>query len=76
MANITEGRGLCVAPFLELSLFPSAEGCEIFLVIRFLVEMLTFGRSARPVLCPCSFIRRQHRVLSPVPRYKLDLLRQ
>ncbi|KAL8840327.1 MAG: hypothetical protein Q9170_001342 [Blastenia crenularia] len=26
MANITEGRGSCVAPFLELSYFPSNEG--------------------------------------------------
>lgn len=28
MANATEGRGLCVAPFLELSHFSSKEGCE------------------------------------------------
>ncbi|KAL8682425.1 MAG: hypothetical protein Q9186_001546 [Xanthomendoza sp. 1 TL-2023] len=28
MANITEGRGSCVAPFLELSRFPSKEGYQ------------------------------------------------
>lgn len=31
MANTTEGQGLCVAPFLELSQFPSQEGCEMLL---------------------------------------------
>ncbi|KAL8806689.1 MAG: hypothetical protein Q9182_001217 [Xanthomendoza sp. 2 TL-2023] len=31
MANTTEERGLCVAPFLELSYFPSKEGCKILL---------------------------------------------
>lgn len=29
MWNRTEGRGLCVAPFLELSHYASKEGCKL-----------------------------------------------
>ncbi|KAL8905531.1 MAG: hypothetical protein Q9171_006627 [Xanthocarpia ochracea] len=49
MANTTEGRGLCVAPFLELSRFPSQEG---YLPGRFCAPVPSLGGTIECCL-PC-----------------------
>ncbi|KAL8755290.1 MAG: hypothetical protein Q9199_003756 [Rusavskia elegans] len=52
MANTTEGRGLCVAPFLQRSLFPSQEG---YLPGRFCAPVPSLGGSIECCLpCPAT----------------------